>query len=303
MPGVVDFGPKRFDYAKSPANPVLEKGEEYWEARGVLHVFVLRHPETGEYMMWYSAMAAPGYEYREIGLATSPDGVTWTKYEGNPVLRRGAAGEFDDVHLHMPTVLWDAKARRLRMWYVGYQNGVGHTIGYAESPDGKQWTKFGKVLGAGKEGEFDSASLRVPTVIFDADEQVYKMWYNGTQPGEHYGPTGYATSPDGIHWTKHGAITEGPRLLDGHVEKIGGRYHMWWNSGPDIAYSWSEDGITWTDEGVILRPGPKDYDAQYIQAPTVVVEPDGGLVHLWYNGATKYPEEVCSVGYAEGKRK
>ena len=304
MGGIQNFGPDHFEYVKSPANPVLERGTDSWEALGVLHVFVLRWAETGEYMMWYTGMASPGYAYREIGLATSRDGIHWRRYGENPVLRRGQKGEFDDVHVHMPTVLWDAEKRLFRMWYVGYQDDVGHTIGYAESPDGRNWTKRGKVLGFGAEGEFDSGSLREPSVIFDEDDKLYKMWYNGTMPGEHYGPTGYATSPDGIHWTKHGAITrDDSRLCDSCVIKIGERYHMWWRSGPRLAYSYSSNGTEWTDTGIIVEPGPKEYDAQYIQAPTVVVDPSEQLVQLWYNGATRYPDEVCSVGYVVGRPK
>ena len=40
-----------------------------------------------------------------------------------------------------------------------------------------------------------------PHVIWDKHENIFKMWYSG---GEQYEPDaiGYATSKDGLHWTK-----------------------------------------------------------------------------------------------------
>ena len=35
-------------------------------------------------------------------------------------------------------------------------------------------------------------------------ENIYEMWYVGGNPQGDLG-IGYATSPDGIHWTKYGA--------------------------------------------------------------------------------------------------
>ena len=73
-------------------NPILEKGETgSWEDRYVLYQHVLW--DGTEYKMWY--MGFDGGT-KAIGLATSVDGINWEKYENNPVLEKGASGEWDD---------------------------------------------------------------------------------------------------------------------------------------------------------------------------------------------------------------
>ena len=47
-----------------------------------------------EYRMWYLGSRNDGIY--EIGLATSPDGIVWTKNESNPVMVPGANGGWDN---------------------------------------------------------------------------------------------------------------------------------------------------------------------------------------------------------------
>ncbi len=54
------------------------------------------------------------------------------------------------------------------------------------------------VLGVGQEGSWDDAAVNYPSVIVDGSN--YKMWYGGYD-GTNF-RIGYATSPDGINWTK-----------------------------------------------------------------------------------------------------
>jgi len=44
-------------------------------------------------------------------------------------------------------------------------------------------------------------AVMCPGVIWDERTKLFRMWYSG---GEQYEPDaiGYATSPDGLHWTK-----------------------------------------------------------------------------------------------------
>ena len=49
---------------------------------------------------------------------------------------------------------------------------------------------------------WEKVAVMCPHVIWDAETKLYRMWYSG---GEQYEPNaiGYATSPDGLEWTKH----------------------------------------------------------------------------------------------------
>jgi len=83
--------------------------------------------EDGTYKMWYTGNDGSN---TRIGYATSPDGIVWTKYAGNPVLDLGAPGAWDDVNVFDPSVLFEAGT--YKMWYAGYDDSTWR-IGYATS--------------------------------------------------------------------------------------------------------------------------------------------------------------------------
>ena len=63
----------------------------------------------------------------------------------------------------------------------------------------------------GDPGTFDAHGVFAPQVLYDASDASapYKMYYSGV--GDVFGAIGYATSQDGIAWTKH----SGPVLPHG----------------------------------------------------------------------------------------
>jgi len=83
-----------------------------------------------------------GTGYQSQGLAYSLDGGTdWTKFAGNPVLKRPDIKDFRD-----PKVFWYAASRR---WVVAL--ATGDHIGFYSSRDLKKWvheSDFGATLGA-----------------------------------------------------------------------------------------------------------------------------------------------------------
>jgi hypothetical protein len=102
------------------------------------------------YAMYYSGLARIGVPAGMIGLATSVDGVGWTKYddpetagapfaESDPVLRPGGPDEWDS------TAVWGAAVFRAGegwgMFYSGF-DGNKVQIGYATSVDGARWEKY-----------------------------------------------------------------------------------------------------------------------------------------------------------------
>ena len=60
-------------------------------------------------------------------------------------------------------------------------------------------------------GDFDSEEVRAPCVIKDGT--TYKMWYTGEDIGNPANGIGYATSDDGINWTR----TQIPAFQDGSL--------------------------------------------------------------------------------------
>jgi hypothetical protein len=137
-------------WTKSP-DPVLTVGStDEWD-----NVFI--EPDAvftvdgGSFIMFYSAGNFQTDEDFQIGLATSPDGLVWTKYndpsttdapyaESDPVLRYGDPGYWDERIVWLPSVLKNEVG--YEMYYTGFNYTSPQAIGYATSPDGINWTKY-----------------------------------------------------------------------------------------------------------------------------------------------------------------
>lgn len=98
--------------------------------------------EGGIYKMWYGGQAYGGCAC----YATSPDGINWSRYDGNPVLRKTSGSWDNEGAGGQHTVIKDGD--RYLMYYKGYgKNDPGWTFyGLAESADGIRWMKKGKAV-------------------------------------------------------------------------------------------------------------------------------------------------------------
>ncbi len=117
------------------------------------------------------------------------------------------------------------------------------------------------------------------------EDGVYKMWYsgyNGGEPDPKY--LGYATSPDGINWSRYSdsPIFDSKWTEDMFVIKDGGTYYMFAEGANDIAHLMtSADGINWTEQGdlTIITTTGDTLSGPY-GTPTVWIEE--GKWHLYY---------------------
>ncbi len=97
------------------------------------------------------------------------------------------------------------------MYYAGYNGNTDDSdwdnteaLFLAYSQDGINWDRYTRnpVLKGGSVGEWDNNGVGYPTVMQIGDGS-YVMWYGGGS-GTNKG-IGFATSPDGIAWTKDGS--------------------------------------------------------------------------------------------------
>lgn len=286
-----------------------------WDQNGVWWPSVIQDGDT--LRMWYTGF--DNNDVARIGYAWSLDGQNWHKYAGNPVLSASLSWERDDVG--ECEVIKDGTT--FKMWYgAGAIGDPTHKkIGYATSSDGINWTKHADaVMETGPAGSWEDQRISVSTVL--KEDGAYKMWYNGgTGPWStnNQSATGYATSSDGISWSKQGrAIRRGAagqwdsqRAWGAVVVKVSSdllantydRYEMVY-SGADapvttqwLGYASSKDGETWAKSGdnpiVNTHPG---FGSNYYSSELLKCN---GEYHLWF---TSWNSSFGQIGYAKGTR-
>jgi hypothetical protein len=247
-------------------SPLLGPGPlDAWDEAGVADPMVLT-TEAG-LQMWY--VGSNVFGERAIGHATSPDALTWQKYDGNPVLSPDST---DADSFGFPTVIRDGPGD-YKMWYSG-----GGNIWLATSSDGSQWTKHldDPALSPGSPGAWDDGKVYAPVVVAHPDK--YEMWYVGEGAGTPEARIGYAWSSDGLTWTKSpanpvlvgkaGYWEEGVVAHPAVIAEGPASYKMWYRGGGNdqqaIGQATSTDGLDWTkyDDNPVLTQGSSTHWGQ-----------------------------------------
>lgn len=270
-----------------------------WDSESIAFPRVIS--DTGRYLMWYQgqSLVSLGWGW-SLGLAESPDGLNWTKYDGNPVLEPGDKGAWDSAYRGQVSVMKDAGL--YKMWYSGSDGGLWQT-GYATSTNGIDWSIYGgnPVLPVGPAGSWDQQEADGIVVIKGGG--LYEMWYHGCDDGYANCSIGYATSLNGMDWFKYAGnpvLTGSPGEWDEgntiwpSVVKEGGRYKMWYyGGGGQIGFATSDDGLSWTKHAgnPILTDG---WDGGGARAHTVILE--GGIYKMWLRSGA---DATTGIGYAE----
>lgn len=264
------------DWNEFEENPVLDLGSDSTDfdfdgTETPTVIYDQTAPVNERYKMWYggrNSRCMPINDHK-LGYATSPNGIEWTKYEGNPVFQAGPAESWFNSFVSSPCVVKIGDI--YQMWFTAPDlilNGQptdGHgNIGYATSIDGINWELFDEpVLIAGAEDNWDSASCAEPSVVYF--DNHYYMFYSALDQWEIENfQVGFAKSTDGINWTKSAL---NPVLTIGEsgtwdyywashstvlYNSTAGRFEMWY-TGRDTDTIESLDGYFW-DIGFASTP-------------------------------------------------
>lgn len=171
-------------WIKYPKNPVLSG-----KLGTCFDISVLKESDT--YRMWFSWRPK-----KSIALVESKDGVQWSK----PIIVLSPNEKTDwENDLNRPVVI--KHGNRYQMWYTG-QARRRSWIGYAASEDGRIWQRMIAKPVLSAESLWEKVAVMCPHLLYDEKLKLCRMWYSG---GEQYEPNaiGYATSKDGLKWTKH----------------------------------------------------------------------------------------------------
>ena len=276
-------------------NPVLAPGASgEWDAGAIGSTTVIRVGDV--FHMYYEAWAeteeSAGLDFRslQIGHAVSLDGIHWKKNPANPVLAKGSAGEWDADGTWDPFAIHEDGI--FKLWYGGgFDRHCDY--GYAESPDGTQFKKRGRVSHIGQ--------LSDGHVVHRLGAEPYLLFYFDKR----YEPRNSlfrVESPDEISFDFSAAT---PIVIDGertdamykfsHVFVDDGVWYMLYANfvRPKAADSStrlarSNDGIHWTSINKSLLPGD---DAE-------VVSLDDSLHLIFFSRRGLYNQPQCDVRLA-----
>ncbi len=250
-----------------------------WDAL-LMSNHIMKH--NGTYFLYYTGSANSSGGDPQIGLATSNDGISYTKYSGNPIIKRGP-GSFDKEGAQRPIVLMDNGT--WRMWYAGAPVNESYDICYATSPDGFNWTKQ-SVNPVIERYPFNNSwyyeQLR-PVGILKNSDNSYDLYVEGYTFEWHLGKfhsangTIWPNGPDHLrvaqdnNWEQ--SVANFQTVEEGH-----GTYRIWSYCGQGtrrLGYSWSKHGNSWPDSvGPIISPTNRTIYSKNLEGPTAVDEGD-----------------------------
>ncbi len=292
--------------------------------------------DTMYFRMWYW----PGLSYtiNDIRYAESADGTAWYNDQplqngivpiisaGDPLWNRGSYGPADV--LYNPEASNTGTDWTFTMYYDGTTGG-GEIIGLGFSSDGIIWTGYdadvdGKadpvLEGSGLVGEWDMTYVSRCTVI-KGDDGTYRMWFSGGDGRMDHG-IGYATSSDGMNWTKDannpifhktdGISWRDERSYCPMVIEDGGIYKMWFsgkdaggnyaigyatNTNPDAEYTTIQAAIDSADPGDTISVAAGTYGPFTVDGKTDLTIQSGSEVTVqgMQSVTTAYGDRDCVV--------
>jgi predicted GH43/DUF377 family glycosyl hydrolase len=176
------------NWTKPISHPVLYPGNYgSWDSWAV-HPGAVFKDDDGLYKMYYCGYADQ-YSQWHIGLATSTDGINWTKYS-QPILYGTSGLEYQ--------IGASGIIKKNGVYYLYYYNRnlPTYAISVATSSDGINFTKYSGNPILTNQQSWEADGVLYPNVI-EENSQLKMVYMNSNGTG-----FGIATSTDGLNWTK-----------------------------------------------------------------------------------------------------
>ncbi len=212
-----EFPPELVRFKAYDKNPVFTgAGGDAWDARIRERGWIIRDGDG--WRMWYTGFAAGQKAQLMLGYATSPDGLSWTRYPGNPLYREHWVEDMMIV-------------RRGDTYYM-FAEGLNDEAQLLTSRDGIKWHREGQLDIRYVDGRsLSKGPYGTPTAWFEDD--VWYLFYERSDTG-----IWLAKSADLKVWTNvqdEPVLSPGPEPYDklmvafNQIIRHDGRYYAYYH--------------------------------------------------------------------------
>ena len=165
-------------WTKDTANPVMSPGTPgSFDDISILSFRLIKRPLFDDYLLAYCGSTMP--IAFGIGIATSPDGVTWTKDAGNPKFTTESPNWFSDS-IEPGDLTFDGSVYKLQ--FFGADSFHRHSTGEAWSEDGITWqaNPANPLIGPSPAPAWDSAAAEAGHAFVEGS--ALRVFYQGYPP-------------------------------------------------------------------------------------------------------------------------
>lgn len=246
---------KSFAPASTPLAPQLVPGPDSWDAVAVETPSVVEL--AGTYHMYYTAVPTcanpPGCTYTlyEIGHASSPDGVTWTKSSAPVIQQPAAEGEWGSWGIAEPGAT--VKDGVIYLYYA-----MVRCRGGAPCASATPAAERGIGLATSTDGESFDEEPGNPILIQSASYPASELY------------EGYSTPAAAFIEGQFHLFYDVAQTVDGAFRQVA------------LAHATSSDGKSFVETPNILARVPTGWTSYEIRAPVVVDE--GDHLTMWFAG-------------------
>jgi predicted GH43/DUF377 family glycosyl hydrolase len=271
-------------------NPVFSPRQGKWDYPHIGDPHVIADGDT--LRMWYGGGDmtygyAQSYIVMRIGYATSVDCINWNRHP-EPVIEPPHPPAWDQDGVLPGGVIKEDGI--FKMWFSGGVGRYGYppasskwSIGYATSSDCIHWDLLPDPVITHGDSSTDFDETIAAHAYVTRTNAGYDMWYHGhsqtaVASGRPQAKIGYASSSDGIHWTKYyknpvlNPTAASPHWTTGYYTPSvlfdGERFHIWftgWTEGRGmiaIGYATSVPDTSHNTTGIeddLIKQVPGEY--------------------------------------------
>lgn len=184
--------------------------------------------------MWYTGYDGTANSTKYLGLATSPDGIKWTRNEKNPV--------FDQKWTE------DMFVFRFEDKYYMYAEGLHDIAHLLISDDGVSWQEQGDLVILTAAGDTIPGPYGTPSILIENGK--WHLFYERNDEG-----IWLAVSDDHMTWTNvqdEPVLQKGPGDYDSgavacnQIIKLNGKYYMYYHGTSDSGWASPDAKSIWT---------------------------------------------------------